>query len=85
MFNTMIGATVGNVLYLQMKKLGDVFELVIGHTGEGRHAFFGAAILQERDQMLAMVVAQHNVRGDQAGTRRAMSLRPVAKGAVLLK
>ena len=49
-------------LYLQMKKFGDVFELVVGQADEGRHAFFGAAILQERDQMLAVVVAEHHVR-----------------------
>jgi hypothetical protein len=35
--------------------------------------------------MLAMVVAEHDVRGDQAGAFRAASLRSVAEGAVLLK
>ena len=35
--------------------------------------------------MLAMLVAEHDVRGDQAGAFRAVSLRSVAEGAVLLE
>ena len=81
----MIGAAVGDVLHLQMQEFCDLAQLFVGHAGEGRHAFFGAAFLQERNQMLAMIVAQHDIGSDEIGPLPAPRLRPVAEGAALLE
>ena len=81
----MIGTAIRDLLNLQMHKLGDVFQLAVLHGCEGRHAFFRETFFQERQQMLTVVVAEHNVGCDQAGPRCAARLRPVTESAILLE
>jgi hypothetical protein len=68
-----------------MEEFGDVFELIVAQASESRHTFFGTAGLEERDKMLAMIVAEHNVGRNEARTFSTASLRSMAEAAVLLK
>src|SRR5580698_4507454 len=68
-----------------MEEFGDVFELIVAQASESRHTFFGTAGLEERDKMLAMIVAEHNVGRNEARTFSAASLRSMTERTVLLK
>ena len=80
----MVSPAVRNVLNLQMQKLRNILQLIARKRSKRRHAPLRAALLEERCQSLAMIVAEHCIRGDQAGPRRAARLWTVAKGTVFL-
>jgi hypothetical protein len=81
----MICTAVGDILDLQMQEFGDILELIVGHAGEGRHALFRAPLFQKGHQVLAMIVAQNHVGGDEVRTFRAARLGSVAEGTALLE
>src|ERR1700678_1486006 len=79
-----VGSSIGDLLNLQMHKLGNILQLVVRHRRKRRHTLLRQSLLQKRDQMLAMIVAEHLVRRDQADPRRSTRFLSMAECTTLL-
>ena len=57
----LISAAIGNVFNLLMDELGDVAELLVRKGCKGRHGSFRAPLFEEGDELLAVLVVEHDV------------------------
>src|SRR5579862_5457883 len=61
-----VSAAIRHILHLEMQELGNIGQLPIRHPGKRRHAFSRNAFLEERRQVFSVVVAEDQVRRNQA-------------------